>query len=106
MCVSDRLRELREDCPPLQPYAPVRLWNRSFSPNLRLRGGGTQDGGEEETKPHFQNLLFVRFGPSLSPVQHRVNASWSHLQKLLTALCTPSHGMTWVIVSFFVLSES
>lgn len=69
MCVSDRLRELREDCPPLQPYTPVRLWNRSLSPNLRLRRGGTQDGGEEKKK----NLLIVLCG--------RVNTSRFRFQK-------------------------
>lgn len=67
MCVSDRLRELRENCPPLQPYAPVRLWNRSLSPNLRLRGGRTQDGGEEKT---LLGSVWCHFEPSTAQSQH------------------------------------
>lgn len=47
LCVSERLCELRKDCPPLQPNPPVRLWNRGLSPDLCIRRGGTQDGGEE-----------------------------------------------------------
>ena len=63
-CVSVRLRELREDCAPLQPHSPVCLWNRGLPPYLCIRGGGPPDGGESR-KEKGGNML-AHFYPTFA----------------------------------------
>lgn len=66
-CVSVRLRELREDCAPLQPHSPVCLWNRGLPPYLCIRGGGPQDGGELRNGMQHAGTLFTTAIASSEP---------------------------------------
>lgn len=81
VCIADRLCELCEDGPPLQPHPPVHLWNRRLPSHLRLRRGGTEDGGKRHTHTHTSSSSVLVLFPGFLCFIHTVETMYEQLSE-------------------------